>query len=45
MNATHKVRHYKYYDLVMAGFVTVLLCSNPIGPAKTCEVHLPFALP
>ncbi|HRI38917.1 MAG TPA: hypothetical protein PLO50_10190, partial [Nitrospira sp.] len=29
-------RHYHYYDLVMAGFVTVLLCSNLIGPGKTC---------
>ncbi|KOR30837.1 membrane protein [Achromatium sp. WMS2] len=29
-------RHYRYYDLVMASFVTVLLCSNLIGPAKTC---------
>ncbi len=29
-------RHYGYYDLVMAGFVTVLLCSNLIGPGKTC---------
>ena len=29
-------RHYKYYDLVMAAFVTVLLCSNLIGPGKTC---------
>ena len=25
---------YRYYDLVMAGFVTVLLCSNLIGPGK-----------
>jgi uncharacterized integral membrane protein (TIGR00697 family) len=25
---------YKYYDLIMALFVTVLLCSNLIGPAK-----------
>lgn len=33
-------RHYKYYDLVMAGFVTVLLCSNLIGPGKTCELAL-----
>jgi uncharacterized integral membrane protein (TIGR00697 family) len=41
----HNPRHYKYYDLVMAAFVTVLLCSNLIGPAKTCELHLPFALP
>lgn len=31
-------RHYKYYDLVMAGFVTVLLCSNLIGPGKVCQV-------
>ncbi len=29
-------RHYRYYDLVMAGFVAVLLCSNLIGPGKTC---------
>ena len=27
-------RHYRYYDLLMAGFVTVLLCSNMIGPGK-----------
>ena len=31
-------RHYKYYDLVMAAFVTVLLCSNLIGPGKACMV-------
>jgi len=36
-------RSYRYYDLVMAGFVTVLLCSNLIGPAKTCAVELPLA--
>jgi uncharacterized integral membrane protein (TIGR00697 family) len=30
-------RHYKYYDLVMAAFVTVLLCSNMIGPGKVCQ--------
>ncbi|MEQ8230185.1 MAG: queuosine precursor transporter [Gammaproteobacteria bacterium] len=29
----------------MAGFVAVLLCSNLIGPAKVCELELPFALP
>jgi len=33
-------RHYKYYDLVMAGFVTVLLCSNLIGPGKSCAIDL-----
>lgn len=38
-------RHYRYYDLLMAGFVTVLLCSNLIGPGKTCLLHLPFAIP
>jgi len=37
-------RHYRYYDLVMAAFVAVLLCSNLIGPAKTCEIHLPFKI-
>ncbi|MFN2375609.1 MAG: queuosine precursor transporter [Candidatus Binatia bacterium] len=31
-------RHYKYYDLVMAAFVTVLLCSNIIGPGKVCQI-------
>jgi len=31
-------RSYKYYDLVMAAFVAVLLCSNLIGPAKVCTV-------
>ena len=31
-------RVYKYYDLVMAGFVAVLLCSNLIGPAKVASL-------
>jgi uncharacterized integral membrane protein (TIGR00697 family) len=31
---------YRYYPLVMAGFVTVLLCSNLIGPGKSCVIHL-----
>ena len=34
-------RSFRYYDLVMAGFVTVLLCSNLIGPGKTCVLNLP----
>src|SRR5262245_27082954 len=38
-------RHYRYYDLVLAGFVAVLLCSNLIGTAKVAEIGLPFALP
>lgn len=36
---------YRYYDLLMAGFVTVLLCSNLIGPAKVCAIDLGVALP
>jgi uncharacterized integral membrane protein (TIGR00697 family) len=35
-------RQYKYYDLVMAAFVTVLLCSNFIGAAKQATVTLPL---
>jgi hypothetical protein len=31
-------RSYRYYDLCMAGFVTVLLCSNLIGPGKSCAL-------
>ena len=29
-------RAFAYFDLVMAAFVAVLLCSNLIGPAKVC---------
>jgi uncharacterized integral membrane protein (TIGR00697 family) len=36
------VRGYRFYDLVLAGFVAVLLCSNLIGPAKVCEIALPL---
>jgi len=31
-------RVYRYYDLLMAAFVTVLLCSNIIGPGKSCSL-------
>jgi queuosine precursor transporter len=31
-------RSYRYYDLVMAAFVTVLLCANLIGPAKIAQI-------
>jgi uncharacterized integral membrane protein (TIGR00697 family) len=31
-------RNYKYYDLIMASFVTVLLCSNLIGVGKVATV-------
>ena len=37
-------RSYRYYDLVMASFVTVLLCANLIGAAKACQVVV-FGLP
>jgi uncharacterized integral membrane protein (TIGR00697 family) len=33
-------RGYKYLDLVTAAFVTVLLCSNLIGPGKSCLITL-----
>lgn len=36
---------YRYYAMLMAGFVTVLIASNVIGPGKACEIALPFALP
>ena len=35
---TMQKRTYKYYDLVMASFVTVLLCSNVIGATKATQV-------
>jgi uncharacterized integral membrane protein (TIGR00697 family) len=36
------VKTYRYYDFVMAAFVTVLLCSNFIGAAKQATVNLPL---
>jgi len=33
---------YKYFDLIMAAFVTVLLCSNLIGVQKVSYIRLPF---
>jgi queuosine precursor transporter len=39
--AARPLGQYKYYDFVMAAFVTVLLCSNLIGAAKAAEVTLP----
>jgi uncharacterized integral membrane protein (TIGR00697 family) len=35
-------RSYRYYDFVMAAFVTILICSNLIGPAKIAQVELPL---
>jgi len=31
-------RTYRYYEFVMVAFVTVLICSNLIGPAKIVQV-------
>ncbi len=35
-------RNYRYYDLIMAAFVTVLLCSNLIGVQKVTTINLPL---
>jgi queuosine precursor transporter len=35
-------KQYKYYDLIMASFVTVLVCSNLIGPAKVTQINAPL---
>ncbi len=35
-------RQFKYFDLIMAAFVAVLLCSNLIGVHKVSTVNLPF---
>ena len=32
---------YRYYDFVMVAFVTILVCSNLIGPAKIAQLDLP----
>ena len=32
----------RHYDLVMVAFVTVLVCSNLIGPAKIATLDLPL---
>jgi uncharacterized integral membrane protein (TIGR00697 family) len=38
------LKSFRYYEFVMAAFVTVLICSNLIGPAKIVQFDwLPFA--
>jgi uncharacterized integral membrane protein (TIGR00697 family) len=39
--STAAPRQYRYYEFVMAAFVTVLICSNLIGPAKISQLELP----
>ena len=36
-----KEKQYRYYEFVMAAFVTILICSNLIGPAKIVQIELP----
>ena len=35
-------RTYRYYEFVLVAFVTVLVCSNLIGPAKVSQIDLPL---
>jgi uncharacterized integral membrane protein (TIGR00697 family) len=35
---TRVIKKFKYYDLIMAAFVTVLLCSNIIGAEKVVTI-------
>jgi queuosine precursor transporter len=37
-DGVHPRRSYRYYDLVMASFVTVLLCADVIGAAKVARL-------
>lgn len=37
-----KGRHFRYFDFVMAAFVTVLLLSNVLGAGKRAMVDLPL---
>jgi hypothetical protein len=35
-------RQYRYYDLILAAFVAVILCSNFIGAGKAATLELPY---
>ena len=35
-------KQYKYYDLIMAAFAVVLVCSNLIGPGKITQINAPI---
>src|SRR3546814_5829824 len=39
--AAAQVRHFRYYDLVMAAFVAILLLSNIIGASKPSYIPMP----
>ena len=36
------MKSYKHYDLILGGYVCVLLCSNIIGAAKVSTLQLPL---
>ncbi len=42
MSRQPQMREYKYYEFVLAAFVTILICSNLIGPAKIAQMDLPL---
>lgn len=42
---TASPQNLRYYDLVMVAFVTVLVCSNLVGPAKIATIELPLIGP
>jgi uncharacterized integral membrane protein (TIGR00697 family) len=44
-SAALKGAHFRYFDLVMAAFVTVLLLSNVIGAGKVATIDLPWLGP
>jgi len=35
-------REHRYFNFVMVAFVTILVCSNLIGPAKIAQIDLPL---
>jgi uncharacterized integral membrane protein (TIGR00697 family) len=39
-NTAPPARTFRYYDLLMAAFVTVLLCANLIGAAKVAQISV-----
>lgn len=42
MTNTPLRKTYRYYDFIVAAFVTVLLCSNLIGAGKAAQIELPY---
>jgi uncharacterized integral membrane protein (TIGR00697 family) len=39
--AAHDGRNFRYFDFVMAAFVTILLLSNVLGAGKVATINLP----